>query len=500
MFRGLNEDAQDALHLPYKSAPGYTLRKYKIFDNLLVWFVFIAVSCFLYALAPLVATTAPSLWPSIFFFLICAYLSVKIRRDAIYFDRKIGFLPGSTTRFGKLVSYLTFGTMSFAIPVTWARLAEIEIVDKAKGGKAKQFVLRLVTLHARGSFRIDFDLPLRSLERESLPDLAAHLERYASHARGIYLLKELERFHDYQMGHLPEVSYTELWESSSKSAFSLTSFNPLAAGTKIQNGAYTVEKQVAAGGFSAVYTIVSASGERYVLKESCLPLSLSPANRMKALEQFKREALILAKLNHPQIAQVYDYFTENDRNYLRLEFVEGETLRSFVSKRRGQKETIVLDWFRQIAEILVYLHELELPVVHRDLAPDNIIVRENGRLELIDFGAANEFVGGATGTLVGRHAYMSTEQIRGKAEPRSDIYSLGATMFYCLTNREPLPLRSSSPRSAGYDVSEKIELLISKCTRLEPSERFASARELLCAIDSTASDRHGVLGSEQKVL
>jgi len=479
MFQRFSEDSRDVLLVPYKLLPGHALRHNPQLCRSLGWFVILS---FMFLLSRNYAEADFPIFTSVFFFFLCSYLSLTLRRDALYFDNKLCFLPGSTNRLGRILTKIVFGSMSFSIPVSWAKLVEIAIIDKAKGGKRRDFVLRLVTAQARGSLKVDFDLSLAGFERTSLPALLAHLEKYASHARGIYLLKELERFHDYQMGLLPQLSYTELWESTNRSAFSLTSFSPLAPGTKMQNNAFTVERQIAAGGFSAVYLIVSQDGDRYVLKESCLPLSLSADNRMKALEQFRREALLLAKLEHPQIAQVYDHFTENDRNYMRLEYLTGETLRERISKHGMETQEIVRDWFQQLAKILVYLHGLEPPVVHRDLAPDNIIIQENGRLCLIDFGAANEFVGAATGTLVGRHAYMATEQIRGKAEPRSDLYSLGATMYFCLTNCEPQPLRTSSPKKSGFDVSDALDQIVTKCTQLETSQRFKSAGELLASL------------------
>jgi predicted Ser/Thr protein kinase len=475
MFQRFSENSRDVLLVPYKLLPGYAFRHNEHLRRTLGGLVILFFICLFNGNFE---ADFP-IFTSLFFFFLCSYLSLSLRRDALYFDNKLCFLPGNTNRLGRIVTKIVLGTMSFSIPVSWAKLVEIAIIDKAKGGKKRNFVLRLVTAQARGSLKVNFDLSLAGFERTSLPALVAHLEKYASHARGIYLLKELERFHDYQMGLLPQLSYTELWESTNKSAFSLTSFNPLAPGTKIQNNAFTVERQIAAGGFSAVYLIVSQDGERFVLKESCLPLSLSADNRSKALEQFKREALLLAKLEHPQIAQVYDHFTENDRNYMRLEYLRGQTLRERISKYGIEKEETVRDWFQQLAKIVIYLHGLEPPVVHRDLAPDNIIIQENGQLCLIDFGAANEFVGAATGTLVGRHAYMATEQIRGKAEPRSDLYSLGATMYFCLTNQEPQPLRTSSPKKGGLDVSDAIDQIVTKCTQLEANQRFNSAGELL---------------------
>jgi hypothetical protein len=490
MLSGTNDKASDVLLLPYNLSPGSRLRKNKPIVRSLgavtaSWLVCLILFWFCVAVNHSLIVHVP-LMSNIFFLLLCAYLSLIIRQDKLYLDSKFCLLPGNTSKWFRPFTKLSLGTMAITLPMRWSRVIEIAIVDNGKRQDKPEFALRFVTVQWRSSMHLNFDLKLRGLERDNLRALAAHIEKFAAHAKGLYLLKELERFHDYQMGRLPQLSYNELWESTNKSAFSLTSFNPLAPGSKIQNDAFMVEKQIAAGGFSAIYLISSVDGEQYVLKESCLPLSLSAEGRMKALEQFQREALLLAKLDHPQIAQVYDHFTENDRNYMRLEYLAGETLRERVSKGGPQNEELVYDWFRQLAGILVYLHGLSPPVVHRDLAPDNIIIREDGRLGLIDFGAANEFVGAATGTLVGRHAYMATEQIKGKAEPRSDIYSLGATMFYCLSNREPLPLRSSSPKDVGIKVSDRIDQLIAKCTRLDSNHRFSSATDLLAVLKGKA--------------
>jgi Protein kinase domain len=486
----LNDKAGDVLLLPYNLSPGYKIRNNKTMMGVLHALTLLSFAWLFIIWIMTTRNTAMILqvpFPlNAFFLCLSAYLSLRIRQDRLYLDSKLFYLPGDTMKLGRALNKISLHTMAFTLPVRWARVIEIAIVDNGKSEAKPEFAIRFVTAQLRGSLRLSYDLKLRGLERSSLRNLAAHIEKHAAHAKGLYLLKELERFHDFQMGLTPQMSYNELWESTHKSAFSLTSFNPLAPGSKIQDGRFTVDKQIAAGGFSAIYLISSGDGEKYVLKESCLPLSLSAESRAKAMEQFQREALLLAKLDHPQIAQVYDHFTEDDRNYMRLEYLEGETLREHVSKAGPQKEELVLDWFKQLAGILVYLHELSPPVVHRDLAPDNIILRADGRLGLIDFGAANEFVGAATGTLVGRHAYMATEQIKGRAEPRSDIYSLGASIFFCLTNREPSPLRSSSPKTAGFKVTDRTDQIINKCTRLDLTQRFASAENLLAVLKGKA--------------
>jgi serine/threonine-protein kinase len=128
-----------------------------------------------------------------------------------------------------------------------------------------------------------------------------------------------------------------------------------------------------------------------------------------------------------------------------------------------------------MAEILNYLHTQDPPIIHRDLTPDNVVRREDNDVVLIDFGAANEFVGTATGTLVGKQAYISPEQLRGKATTSSDIYALGGTVHFLLTGKDPEALSASHPK--------ELNAVVSFCTEMETSDRPSSAHELVTLID-----------------
>src|SRR5262249_22800632 len=163
----------------------------------------------------------------------------------------------------------------------------------------------------------------------------------------------------------------------------------------------------------------------------------------KAHELFNREAQLLSKLNHPQIVKVLDHFVENGRSYQLLEYLNGQDLRQHVRQNGVRREDEVLAWGIQMAEILKYLHEQDPPIVHRDVTPDNFVLRQDGSIVLIDFGAANEFVGNATGTLVGKQAFISPEQFRGKSVTASDIYALGGTLHFLLTGEDPEALSTS---------------------------------------------------------
>ncbi len=357
--------------------------------------------------------------------------------------------------------------------VLWSRIEQLSIVDVAEKGERSRFALRLS--EASGE---PHDLLLSAMDKDALPTLTSYIQTYAPHVRGLVQLQELERFYDYESGKLEGVSYTQLWESGAALRFGLTSFTPLLPGAVLQE-TFKIEKQIAAGGFSAVYLASGDDDVRFVIKESVVPFNLDEELKSKAQEQFQREAKLLAKLNHPQIARVFDHFVENGRSYMRMQYVEGTNLRSMILDKQSVSEAVAIKWLEELASILAYLHELSPPVVHRDISPDNILITADDRLVLIDFGAANEFIGAATGTLVGKHAYMAPEQIRANAEPRSDLYSLGACGYFCVAGRDPEPIRRSSPKAHGYIVSDWFDQLIQRLTALDRDERFASARECL---------------------
>ncbi|MBK9144929.1 MAG: serine/threonine protein kinase [Candidatus Melainabacteria bacterium] len=396
--------------------------------------------------------------------LLLLAVSFLVPKDEIYLDRLTCVIPSRNL-------------FTMQPRVLWSKVDEIRLVDLGKDEKKPDLALRLV--ESNGD---EHDICLAALDAGATATLCDYIKRYCSHARGVAQLADIERFHEYQHQRLPGVSYTQLWESSAAVRFGLTSFTPLPPGKMLQER-YRIERQIAAGGFSAVYLITDEEGMRFILKESVIPPNLEQDLKDKAQEQFAREARLLSRLDHSHIARVFDHFVEEGRNYLRLEYIEGETLRSHASAAalgsHGQPEAKVVDWLLQLSIILEYLHGLDPPVIHRDLSPDNIVVRPEGGVVLIDFGAANEFIGAATGTLVGKHAYMAPEQIRGAAEPRSDIYSLGALGYFALTGRDPEPIRSSSAIASGAPVTQWLDAFIKRATSLDKDERFQSASHCL---------------------
>jgi tRNA A-37 threonylcarbamoyl transferase component Bud32 len=320
---------------------------------------------------------------------------------------------------------------------------------------------------------------------------------YLTKAEAIRILQALEqwgqlgklsskaaKFKEALLCDLDGPGYTELWNTDLELRHASTNFVPLSKGMTLQSGRFAVLTEIGTGGFSAVYLVQDREGNKLVLKEAVLPSHTGAQVIDKYRAAFEREARILIKLRHPKIVRVFDHFVESGRDYLVLEHISGRTLRQVVATKGPMEQGEVKQIAAEIAEVIMYLHSLEPPVVHRDLTPDNVLLKPDGSVVLIDFGAANEFLGLATGTMVGKQAYISPEQFRGKAEPRSDIYAFGATLYFLLTAQDPVPLSCSSPVKNGA-VSRALCNVIEKCTQLDPENRYKSIAEVLSDLNVT---------------
>jgi Serine/threonine protein kinase len=272
-------------------------------------------------------------------------------------------------------------------------------------------------------------------------------------------------------------SYTKIWEDELARRFNSTSFVPLIPGEKLNYKKLTVQQQLAFGGFSAVYLVEDEAGSKLVLKESVLPPSSSEQVRAKASELFEREGQILQRLDHEGIARISGSFAESGRRYMLLDYVQGQNLRQLVRLQGPQSLETALQWGLQMCDMLDYLHGQAPPVMHRDFTPDNLVLKENGDLVLVDFGAANEFISTATGTLIGKQCYMPPEQVRGKPVPQSDLYALGATIYFVLTGRDPVALSACRPATV-VEVPPELDALIASLTHLEVPKRPQSASEV----------------------
>jgi TolB-like protein/predicted Zn-dependent protease len=262
---------------------------------------------------------------------------------------------------------------------------------------------------------------------------------------------------------------------------------------------YRILSKLGGGGMGVVYRAHDEHLDRDVA------LKVLPAGMLAdetARSRFRREALALSHLNHPNVAVVHDFDSENGVDFLTMEYVEGETLAAKVAAGPLPEEDIVALGM-QIAEALDDAHEHN--IIHRDLKPANVMVTQKGRVKVLDFGLAKLVrpaeVYAATaslaetqpGALMGTVPYMAPEQLRGKAvDARADIYALGTILYEMATGQRPFRLKGSTPliasilteppqppRALNGQVSPGLEAIILKALEKNPEQRYQSAKALL---------------------
>lgn len=247
----------------------------------------------------------------------------------------------------------------------------------------------------------------------------------------------------------------------------------------VMGGRWTVMKRLGKGAMGAVYLVQDSrlSNRRAALKEM-LDRSETLGTRQEAIERFNREAETLASLTHASIPHMYDRFTDEDRIYMVMEFVDGLDLEKLLYKFRDTHggplpERVIAQMAYELTGVLDYLHKQSPPTLHRDLKPSNIILQPNGHLKLIDFGIARIFNPGSQGTGLGTQGYAAPEQYKGLAEPRTDVYALGATIHHLLTGRDPqleTPF-DFPPPSQLVSLSAPLEELVMAMLAMKPENR-----------------------------
>jgi len=279
-------------------------------------------------------------------------------------------------------------------------------------------------------------------------------------------------------------SYTEMWLQALSAPPQRDRLKPLTEDIVLNDGRYRVKRSLGVGGQGAAYSAYDqASGDTVVLKEFLLPIYVDISIRKDVLESFESEARILKHLNHDQVVKLKDFFVEDHRAYLVLEHIDGKSLREVVAKEGPLPEERVRDLTRQMCTILNYLHSQEPQVVHRDFTPENLILRNDGVLKLIDFNVARQVESNATGSVVGKPAYLPPEQFRGQPVSQSDIYGMGATLSFLLTGKEPEPISVSHPREENSQVSIAMDKIVAKATAINLKDRYSNCHQIIEDLD-----------------
>ena len=262
---------------------------------------------------------------------------------------------------------------------------------------------------------------------------------------------------------------------------------------------YRIQSVLGEGGMGTVYMAQDILLDRpRAIKELYPDPVASEAKLLAARKQFEQEAQALAKLRHPNLPHVSDYFSADEYDYLVMDYVEGESLADILARKKRPTESLASDWLAQILDALTYCHNHH--IVHRDIKPANLILTPDGRIVLVDFGLVKmvDPHNPKTATIVrglGTPQYTPLEQYDhsvGHTDARSDIYALGATFYHLLTGRPPqpvsqrilnpdtqLPLQQVNPK-----VSTWMARYVQKAMAIRPEDRHQTTQEMKRGLES----------------
>lgn len=278
--------------------------------------------------------------------------------------------------------------------------------------------------------------------------------------------------------------------------------NPLKSGVVLRDR-YRIKRIIGQGGMGSIYLAddLRLEGRQCALKEVEHDSSMPEDLLQEARDQFLREATILARLDHPNLPKVSDFFSEDIRDYLVMDFVPGKDLRLLMTEAKQNnsflKEREVLGWAAQLLDALHYLHNQEPPIVHRDIKPSNLKLTPNGLIKLVDFGLVKILISEEmTVTILqgrGTALYTPLEQYGGDSghtDVRSDIYAFGATLYHLLTGKAPIEARERflnpssliPPHEVNPDISPRTERAILWAMSLHPDDRPADVEMLRNAL------------------
>lgn len=253
------------------------------------------------------------------------------------------------------------------------------------------------------------------------------------------------------------------------------------------DGKYKILNVVGKGGMSVVYFAMNErANKQWAIKEV-------RKDGMQSFEVVKQnlvaETDLLKKLNHPHLPSIIDVIDCDDTFLIVMDYIEGNPLSKALETSGAQNQDDVIEWAKQLCDVLGYLHSRKPPIIYRDMKPSNVMLKPDGNVMLIDFGTAREFKYSSVAdtTCLGTQGYAAPEQFggHGQTDARTDIYCLGATMYHLVTGHNPAtppyemyPIRQWNPM-----LSSGLEEIILKCTQRNPEDRYQSCAELLYALD-----------------
>lgn len=253
------------------------------------------------------------------------------------------------------------------------------------------------------------------------------------------------------------------------------------------DGKYKILNKVGQGGMSVVYLAMNEkANKQWAVKEV-------RKDGVKDFEVVKQglvaEIEILKKLSHPNLPSIVDVIDSADSFIIIMDYIQGNSLNKALAEYGAQPQEHVIEWAKQLCDVLGYLHSRPKPIIYRDMKPANIMLKPDGNVTLIDFGTAREFKEKnlADTTCLGTVGYAAPEQFggMGQTDARTDIYCLGATLYHLVTGMNPCepPYEIKPIREINPSLSSGFERILLKCTQRDPNDRYQSAAELMYALE-----------------
>ena len=245
------------------------------------------------------------------------------------------------------------------------------------------------------------------------------------------------------------------------------------------DGKYRILRKCGQGGMSVVYMAVNERANKtWAIKEVRKDVS---RNFQVVKQGLMMETNLLKRLSHPHLPSIVDVIDQEGTFLIVMDYIEGRTLKDVLDEEGPQPQEKVLDWARQLCDVLGYLHSREPAVIYRDMKPSNVMLRPDGQVVLFDFGTAREYKtsGVEDTTCLGTRGYAAPEQYggQGQTDARTDLFCLGAAMYHLLTGHNPgeppyemYPIRHWRP-----ELSAGLEEIICKCTQSNPADRYQSS-------------------------
>ncbi len=374
----------------------------------------------------------------------------------------------------------------------WHEVTSVELVDREEHGTTST----LIELRNENgqSIALHLDYLQTIEERQILRDaLRAFVKNVDVGPAAARLMK---------IGNKDDVPFTRLWCQALQDARPRVHNAPLVSDVTLQNGRFRVIECVGGGGQGTVYAADANELDgtaKVVLKEYVLPDFDHTEAHKNACEQFEKEIRLLSRIEHKGVIKLIDAFVEDHRAYLVLDYINGVSLRQHVERHGSIDERSVVELGVQLCEILNYLHTMTPRIMHLDFSPENILYSTESGVTLIDFNISIEENALRTRTVMGKQRYMAPEQYRGRPTPKSDIYSLGATLFYLLTGREPEPISVARTSRHLTSVDSELDRVIAKLTAMEEEDRHESAaqvRDVLAVMVARLRDTKGGAAEE----